>query len=78
MPAMEGIFVGYGSNSETYRIWDVKNEKMLFSRDVKFDESHFPSSIDSKQYETAEYALLAINPALPNELEDLDSDIGMR
>lgn len=32
----EGIFVGYADESKGYRIWSIKDKKVLISRDVKF------------------------------------------
>jgi hypothetical protein len=41
--AFEGIFVGYDDYSKTYRCYDPKKQKIVISKDVKFDELSIPS-----------------------------------
>ena len=35
----KGIFFGYSTQSKGYRIYSLKTEKLIISRDVEFDES---------------------------------------
>ena len=35
----KGIFVGYNSQSKGYRIYNLKSNKIIISRDVEFDEN---------------------------------------
>ena len=37
--AAMGIFVSYGTLLKGYRVYDVSGEKVIVSRDVKFDEN---------------------------------------
>ena len=43
------IFVGYENLSKGWQFWDAKNRHIEISRDVKFDESHFPLCKDLNQ-----------------------------
>lgn len=36
------VLVGYEKNSNAYRLWDPKSNKILISNDVVFDENSFP------------------------------------
>ena len=36
---IEGIFIGFCTNSKAIRVWEPSSGKILISRDVKFDES---------------------------------------
>lgn len=40
--AQELIHIGYEPNSKSYRLWDPATQRIIISRDVRFDESHFP------------------------------------
>ena len=35
------IFVGYGTDVKGYRLYDMQRSRVIFSRDVLFDEKHF-------------------------------------
>ncbi|MCY0495685.1 hypothetical protein OVV82_26455, partial [Klebsiella pneumoniae] len=37
--ALEGVFVGYGANSHTYRVYDKSLERVVESCSVRFDEN---------------------------------------
>ena len=37
--ARKCIFLGYGENTKGYRLYDIERKKIMFSRDVIFDES---------------------------------------
>lgn len=39
--AQKGIFIGYGTSTKGYRIFCLQTEKIIVSRDVKFDEAAF-------------------------------------
>ena len=41
--AIEATFIGYEPGSKGYRLWDKRTRSVILSRDVKFDENHFPS-----------------------------------
>ena len=41
------IMVGYAPN--VYRLWDIKNRKIIIARDVIFEESCFPYSFIQKE-----------------------------
>ncbi|XP_076952355.1 uncharacterized protein LOC143626062 [Bidens hawaiensis] len=51
-----GIFLGYPPDTKGYKIFDLKNEKIIVSRDVKFVENTFPhdSHIDQERDEEPE------------------------
>lgn len=36
------ILVGYEKNSNSYRLWDPKSNRVIVSNDVIFDEQRFP------------------------------------
>ena len=38
--AREAMFVGYAQGSKAYKLWDGELNKVIVSRDVKFDESN--------------------------------------
>ena len=44
------IFVGYEDLSNGWQFWDVKNQHIEISHDVRFDESQFllPEDLDQK------------------------------
>ena len=35
------MFLGYGTDTKAYRLFDVERQRVIYSRDVKFDESDF-------------------------------------
>ncbi|KAK4388420.1 Retrovirus-related Pol polyprotein from transposon TNT 1-94 [Sesamum angolense] len=37
-PTEKGIFLGYSTQSKSYRIYNLKTKKLIISRDVEFDE----------------------------------------
>ena len=37
-----GIFLGYPQGTKGYKIFDIKNKKIIVSRDVRFHENQFP------------------------------------
>ena len=37
-----GVFLGYSSNSKTYRVWVMEDQCVIESRDVEFEENIFP------------------------------------
>ena len=41
----ECIFVGYGSETKGYRLFDLSKNRIIFSRSVKFDEAKFFSDL---------------------------------
>ena len=41
--AVECILIGYEGNVKGFRLWDMKNQKLIVSRDVNFCENIFPS-----------------------------------
>jgi hypothetical protein len=50
--ARKGIFVGYGANNDTYyRIYDREKNKIIISRDVKFNEQSFTEAHKMKEEE---------------------------
>lgn len=40
--SIKTILVGYEKNSNTYRLWDPKSNRIMVSNDTVFDESVFP------------------------------------
>ncbi|KAJ9565548.1 hypothetical protein OSB04_001514 [Centaurea solstitialis] len=42
MRGRPGVFLGYPQGTKGYKLYDIKNKKMVTSRDVKFHESIFP------------------------------------
>ncbi|XP_076949064.1 uncharacterized protein LOC143621579 [Bidens hawaiensis] len=49
-----GIFLGYPRGTKGYKIYDVKNGKMIVSRDVRFVENTFPYDSNTKKEEDEE------------------------
>ena len=45
----EAIFIGYPDGTEGYKVYDVKKDRFMISRDVSFFESKFPFREKSKQ-----------------------------
>ena len=35
------MFLGYGTETKGYRLYDCERRRVIFSRDVKFNESEF-------------------------------------
>ena len=62
--AIETVFIGYPEGVKGYKLWDFRNDRILVSRDVKFEEDVFPfqvkvskepnkaSEVDALQVET--------------------------
>lgn len=40
--ATECVMIGYQDGSKAYRLWDIKNSRIIISRDVVFREDKFP------------------------------------
>lgn len=66
IPGYIGRFVGYGSNSLTYKIWDGVNHIFVESRDVKFNEDVFTFN-EGNGSETKEIWI----PLTPDQLETI-------
>lgn len=49
-----GIFLGYPHGTKGYKIFDIKNKKMVVSRDAKFVENMFPHGKEKIQIENEE------------------------
>ena len=45
--AMKCIFMGYGETTKAYRLYNLNTQRVLYSRDVTFDESKFPFQKES-------------------------------
>ncbi len=39
----KGIFMGYAPEAKGYKVWNIKENRMLIARDVVFDETQFPA-----------------------------------
>ncbi|KAK3725314.1 hypothetical protein QZH41_002591 [Actinostola sp. cb2023] len=39
--ARKCVFLGYGTDTKAYRLFDVERQRVIYSRDVKFDEGAF-------------------------------------
>lgn len=55
--AKEAVFLGYEEDMKVYRLWDTRDKKISFSRDVIFKEDVFPFKSNST----------LINPAIEEE-----------
>ena len=49
--AKKRLFVGFKKGIKGYKIWDPKDMKFIFSRDVTFDEASMLKLITSQQVE---------------------------
>ena len=66
------LFVGFNKGIKGYKIWDPKDMKFIFSRDVTFDEVSMLKSKISRQVEiikTKEVSQQVENDANPLSLE---------
>jgi hypothetical protein len=61
------ILLGYGSRMKAYRLYDMKNGKVIHSRDVRFDESK-PGIIEEERMTEG-----AVEVSIPESI-DSDSD----
>ena len=52
----KAVMLGYVPNG--YRLWDVEQRKIIYSRDVKFDENCFPFKTEFKNKEECETKLI--------------------
>ena len=43
------IFIGYERSCKAWRLWDPESNRLIVSRDVNFDESHFPLATTNAQ-----------------------------
>ena len=53
------IFMGYGEDQFSFRIWDLVGKKMIKSRDVIFNEKVFPA-LHKEEKMVSEYAPFSI------------------
>ncbi|KAG8492349.1 hypothetical protein CXB51_009664 [Gossypium anomalum] len=69
-----GIFVGYSSTKNGYRVYDPSTKKVLVSRDIRFDEEKIWSWDDSETSQFDEDQLdISLEPT-ENEAESSDID----
>ena len=50
--ARKAIFVGFKCRVKGYKLWDLKDKKFLYSRDVTFNEAFMLKASRSQQVET--------------------------
>ena len=50
--ARKSVFIGFKKGVKGYKIWDPKDKKFVFSRDVKFDEASMMQPTNSQQVES--------------------------
>jgi len=48
----KGVFVGFKKRVKCYKIWDSKDRKFIFSRDVTFDEASMVKPTGTQQVES--------------------------
>ena len=72
--SLKCIFLGYGKFVKGYRLFDVEKEKIIFSRDVVFNESSFSLQKESLQSPTRAYVELPIT----DSLGEIDSTVPLR
>ena len=60
-------FIGYNYGEKAYKLYDLKEKKIIMSRDVIFYESLFP-------YKNAKEIVLSENIVLPNILHEYGQD----
>jgi len=46
--AKKHVFVGFKKSVKSYKIWDLKDKKIILSRDVTFDETSIVKPINSQ------------------------------
>jgi hypothetical protein len=63
--SLKGIFVGYNETSKAYKVYIPSQQKVVVSRDVKFDRMHGPPSLKNLQQNTEEVEELAAPKADP-------------
>ena len=56
--ARKCILLGYGEETKGYRLYDVEKKKVLYSRDVKFNEGAKNCRDDSQTVSTDDYKLI--------------------
>lgn len=66
----EGRFLGYSEESKAFRIWSLKKNKIIISRDVKFIENKETSS--ESKIPSKGYSFVDIEHNSPHESEDLE------
>ena len=69
------IFIGYLPSSKGYYFWDPKGHVIVESRDVVFDESHFPNRKDLPQKEVVSPpAVKGLDSSSPSDQNDSEND----
>ena len=69
-----GIFIGYSSISKAYRIYLPENNKVIFSRDVKFFESESWSWENDKKLESKENLEFQRDLKFQKENDNIDDE----
>jgi len=46
------VFIGFKKDVKDYKIWDLKDKKIILSRDVMFDETLMVKPTDSQEVES--------------------------
>ena len=65
--AKKGVFVGFKQGTKGFKIWDQKDNKVILSRDVTFDEASLMKPTVSQQVETSKTKKLL-------QLVEIDAD----
>ncbi|KAK4430899.1 hypothetical protein Salat_0851800 [Sesamum alatum] len=74
--AKRAIFLGITLGIKGYRLWCLKTKKIIFSRDVNFDESTMLAKVDVEQLDDAPKQVEFERVVIPtNEATDEDSSI---
>ena len=54
------MFVGFKKGGKGYKIWDLKNKKIILSMDVTFDETPMVEPTDSQQVESEKTSKISV------------------
>ena len=69
------IFVGYGTDVKGYRLYDMQRSRVIFSRDVLFDEKHFGFEENEKNKVEREQVVVRLRLNASLEIRSMERQI---
>ncbi|KAK9720683.1 hypothetical protein QE152_g21962 [Popillia japonica] len=72
------VFIGYPENTKAYRLWHIKEKKIVITRDVIFQEDYFPFKDDETKDKFENEVHIFVYNELRSDLSKRNLEVSIR